>query len=106
MMTTEEKIEVIKAFDEGKKIEIYDEHNGKWRMKAAGDFWDFDTNKYRVKPQPTRLEVANEFFEKAFGIKNEFDEHSCIGNGYITCAKCPAHKEGICKTEKWWNEEW
>lgn len=107
MMTIEEKIEVIKAFDEGREVEIYDEHygNGKWRMKTNGDFWDFDANKYRVKPQPTRLEVANDFFEKTFGIKNEFNNHTCIGNGYFPCTECEAHKEGLCKIEKWWNEE-
>ena len=98
-MTTEEKIEVIRASDEGKEIEIYDEHYEKWRRKCTNEFWDFGIYKYRVKPIPTRLDVANEFFEKTFGVKNAFDEKSCVVNSSMPCDKCVAHKEGLCKSK-------
>lgn len=100
-MTTEEKIEIIKAFDEGKEIEIY--LDGKWYDKGNNSFWDFRFNKYRVKPHPTRLEVANEFFEKTFGVKNAFDESNCIAHCCTPCSECVAYKDGGCDVENWWN---
>mgnify|MGYP004681013961 CR=1 FL=1 len=48
-MTTEEKIEVIKAYSEGKAIEIYSKFSEKWLDKTF-DIWDFDMEEYRVKP--------------------------------------------------------
>ena len=48
-MTLEEKIEVIKAFSEGKAVEIYTIH-GWWEPKVQ-DVWDFEKCKYRVKPE-------------------------------------------------------
>lgn len=104
MMTTEEMIEVLQAYKEGKKIEMFVKTMGKW-VEVKVPLWNFYDCVYRVKKNPTRLDVANEFFEKVFGIKIDLDEHTCIGNGYVTCAECPAHKEGLCKPEKWWNEE-
>nr|DAK13451.1 MAG TPA: hypothetical protein [Caudoviricetes sp.] len=49
MMTLEEKIEVIKAFSEGKLVEIYTIH-GRWETKV-NDVWDFKKCIYRIKPQ-------------------------------------------------------
>ena len=48
MMTTEEKLEVVKAYSEGKVIEIYSKYSNEWLDKKF-DIWDFDTEKYRVK---------------------------------------------------------
>lgn len=48
-MTTEEKIEVIKAFSEGKPVEIYTA-SGEWETKVI-DAWDFKKCIYRVKPE-------------------------------------------------------
>ena len=51
MMTLEEKIKVIKAFSEGKSVEIYTIH-GWWEPKVQ-DVWDFEKCKYRIKPEAT-----------------------------------------------------
>ena len=100
-MTTEEKIEVIRAFDEGKEIEFYD---GEEWCKKTTNSWDFEFFEYRIKPQPTRLDAANEFWEKTFGVKNAFDESTCIMNCSTQCCKCVAYKNGEgCVVEKWWN---
>lgn len=104
-MTIDEMIEVLQAYKEGKIIEMFVDAADRW-VVVEYPLWNFKDCKYRVKKIPTRLEIANAFFERVFGIENEFDEGSCIGHGDITCAKCPAHKEGHCETEKWWNEEW
>ena len=51
-MTTDEMIEVLQAHKAGKRIEVslYDED--KWK-EACEPSWDFDSCKYRVKPEPT-----------------------------------------------------
>ncbi|QPH88712.1 hypothetical protein [Campylobacter concisus] len=50
-MTTEGKMEVIKAFSEGKPVEIYTIH-GWWETKV-NDVWDFQKCIYRIKPEET-----------------------------------------------------
>lgn len=52
MMTLEEKMKVIKAFSEGKAVEIYSEYSEKWLDKHF-DVWDFEEQKYRIKPEET-----------------------------------------------------
>lgn len=103
-MTIDEMIEVLQAYKEGKKIEMFVKTRGEW-VEVKKPLWNFFDCVYRVKKNPTRLDVANEIFEKTFGIKNKFTKRSCIGNSYIECAECEAYKEGLCKIEKWWNEE-
>ena len=49
-MTLEEKIEVIKAFSEGKPIEVYNEDEDVWEAKIYDD-WNFEEGKYRKKPE-------------------------------------------------------
>lgn len=49
-MTTEEKIEIIKAFSEGKPIEVYNEDEDMWEAKIRDD-WDFEEGKYRKEPE-------------------------------------------------------
>lgn len=95
-MTTEEKIEVIKAYDEGKDIEFYD--GEKWNKKTKS-IWDFEFCEYRIKPQPTRLEVANQLWKDIFGFEN-FTSSSC------PCSKdyCDNCKIGGCsEMDDWWN---
>lgn len=99
-MTTEEKIEIIRAFDEGKEVEFYVNVDEGWCKKTRG-VWDFEHTKYRIKPQPTRLEVANDFFEKTFGISGKFTKHSCLANN---CEDCPLKgQHPCCDVESWWN---
>ncbi|WP_462109673.1 hypothetical protein [Campylobacter concisus] len=51
-MTLEEKIEIIKAFSEGKPVEGCNKEVGLWEDKVY-DIWDFDDCKYRIKPETT-----------------------------------------------------
>ena len=52
IMTLEEKIEVVKAFSEGKPVEGCNKEVGLWEDKVY-DIWDFDDCKYRIKPETT-----------------------------------------------------
>ena len=49
-ITLEEKIEVIRAFSEGKPVEGCNKEVGLWEDKVY-DIWDFDDCKYRIKPE-------------------------------------------------------
>lgn len=51
-MTLEEKIEVIKAYAEGKAVEVYDKYSNEWFAKGH-NAWDFDVYLYRIKPDET-----------------------------------------------------
>ena len=51
-MTLEEKIEIIKAFSEGKPVEGCNKEVGLWEDKVY-DIWDLDDCKYRIKPETT-----------------------------------------------------
>ena len=48
MMTLEEKLEVIRAYAEGKPIEVYNEDEDVWEVKIYDD-WNFEEGKYRIK---------------------------------------------------------
>lgn len=51
-MTLEEKIEVIKAYAEGKPVEAYDTIFRRWFEKGT-DTWNFDIEEYRIKSDET-----------------------------------------------------
>lgn len=51
-MTLKEKIEVIKAYAEGKAVEVYDEDSDEGLAKKH-DIWDFEYSQYRIKPEAT-----------------------------------------------------
>ena len=48
-MTTTEKLEVIKAYSEGKPVEAYVKSIDRWINKCE-DRWNFEDFEYRVKP--------------------------------------------------------
>lgn len=52
MMTLEEKIEVIKAYAEGKPIEFFSKFHNNWFDKIH-DIWYFEEREYRIKPEET-----------------------------------------------------
>lgn len=57
-MTLEEKIEVVRAFSEGKPVEICN-ILGKWETKTK-DVWDFRQYTYRIKPEAsTKFKVGD-----------------------------------------------
>lgn len=104
-MTIEEMIEVLQAYKEGKKIEMFVDAADRW-VVVEYPLWNFKDCKYRVKKIPTRLEVANKVWEETFGIADRFTNHSCPGKD---CKYCPIDKNPYCvmvTMEKWWNEEW
>ena len=51
-MTLEEKIEVIKAYDEGKEVEVYTPYIAYWEP-LKDDIWNFEIRLYRIKPKRT-----------------------------------------------------
>lgn len=72
-MTTKEKIEVMKAYEDGKTIQAYDLEQNKW-VNCHNPTWNWDTLDYRIKPEPTyRLykDTAEmiEDFKKRFNAK-------------------------------------
>ena len=86
MMTLEEKIEVIKAYAEGKAVEVYDEDSDEWFAKQR-NVWDFEEGKYRIKPKETAkfavgdvlvftraAETSNPTMYKVIGIQQDYYE--------------------------------
>ena len=51
-MTAEEKLQVIKAYYEGKPVEVYDPYISYWK-DLKDDIWDFEVRLYRIKPKRT-----------------------------------------------------
>lgn len=47
-------IEVLKAFEEGKEIEVRSSNYPEWE-KCSNPSWSFATAEYRIKPQPTYI---------------------------------------------------
>ena len=77
-MTTKEKIEVMKAYDEGKMIQ-YREKDGEiwvdWVWKSSEPSWDWFHQEYRIKqyrPYVDTLEMIEDF-KKRFNIKVPLD---------------------------------
>ena len=81
--TTKGKIEVMQAYEVGKKIQAYRDNVHGW-----GDFdnlepsWKWGSYNYRIKPQ-TLEESANKYFE---------DTDDCEGwrKGYVNCFRAGA----------------
>ncbi|WP_103567454.1 hypothetical protein [Campylobacter concisus] len=51
-MTLEEKLEVIKAYAEGKPIEYFSKFHNNWFDKIH-NIWDLEEGRYRIKPKET-----------------------------------------------------
>ena len=52
-MTNQEIIDVVKAAEAGKTIQVADRHFGNW-IDTSFPNWDFKGKKYRVKPEGPR----------------------------------------------------
>lgn len=72
-MTTKEKIEVMKAYEEGKTIQAFDLEQGKW-VNCHNPTWNWLSFDYRIKPEskyrPYKdTEEMIEDFKKRFNAK-------------------------------------
>ena len=64
-MTLKEKLEVIKAYAEGKTVEVYDEDSDEGLAKQH-DIWDFEYSQYRIKPDETpKFKVGDKIVYKS-----------------------------------------
>ena len=52
-MTTQEKIEVMKAYAEGKKIQYKPKANPTWADCIDEPLWNWEWTDYRIKPEST-----------------------------------------------------
>lgn len=75
-MTTKEKIEVRKAYTEGKKIQVRDRVSREWTDWGTSrePVWCWDINEYRIKPESTYRPYKDtdemiEDFKKRFNVK-------------------------------------
>lgn len=103
-MIIDEMIEVLQAYKEGKEIELFDVTANEW-IVITNPLWNFKDCDYRVKKNPTRLEVANKLWKDTFGIDKRFGKDSCIA---YDCEFCPIKGEP-CQLKgcrDWWNEEY
>lgn len=105
MMTVDEMIEVLEAYKQGKTIEMFVDAADRWIVVDYYPLWDFTKCNYRVKKNPTRLEVANKIWEDTFGISGKFTNHMCPA---YECKNCPfSHQScGASDLETWWDEEY
>lgn len=100
MKTTKEMIKVMEAYENDKEIEMYERKTSSWK-RVNVPMWNWAENDYRVKPEPTRLEVANKFWKDTFGFEG-FDIFDCPQpHGTPCCKNCAIG--GCLKKEKWWN---
>ncbi|WXG60595.1 hypothetical protein VB002_02975 [Campylobacter concisus] len=64
-MTLKEKIEVIRAYAEGKPVEVYVKSINQWINKSENR-WDFEEGKYRIKPnEATKFKVGDRLVYKS-----------------------------------------
>lgn len=72
-MTLEEKIEVIRAYAEGKPIEYFSKFHNNWFDKIH-NIWDLEEGKYRIKPdETTKFSVGDILvFKRSAGQPNPF----------------------------------
>ncbi|MCP5015846.1 MAG: hypothetical protein GY938_11355 [Ketobacter sp.] len=76
--TLEERVELIKAANEGRTIEFTSLKSTTWMVKECLDYWDFRNTAYRIKPQT-------------------FDAYLCDGG---ICSACLICGETPCTTAK------
>lgn len=50
----ESMIEVLQAYKDGKKIEYFSQGDCSWKPLFAPPCWSFNTNKYRIAPEPKK----------------------------------------------------
>lgn len=86
---TKEAIRIMQAYVEGKTIEVTYKGKSDW-VFSNNPCWDFDTNDYRVKPEPhyRPFESAKEVME-AIKEKGQYLLHKCPKGYYHISAVYP-----------------
>ena len=113
-MTLEEKIEVIKAYAEGKAVEVYDEDSGEGLTKQR-DVWDFEYSQYRIKPEATtKFKVGDILVNKSeegkanptlFKVEEVCAEGCVLNNSVITNSEI-IEKGYVSERDVLWYFEW
>ena len=55
-MSTDEKIAILQAYEEGKKIQFYDSTSDHW-CTTSEPLWNFHAHDYRVKVEPREVYI-------------------------------------------------
>lgn len=114
-MTLEKKFELLKAYEEGKRIEVYDTMSNKWREKLQ-DIWDFNYCQYRIRSNDTlKFKVNDVLVHRGDANRpspNLYTVMSIDNNGYTINGdefeKSPSiiEKEYISERDVLWYFEW
>ena len=96
-MTTQEKIEVMKGYAEGKKIQWRLKANPEWGDCTGEPHWDWYCNDYRIKPERKYRpykdtdEMIEDFKKRAGIVTNEMS----LPNIWIREKRCQRSKHSI-----------
>lgn len=114
-MTLEEKFELLKAYKEGKRVEVYDKIMDTWYAKAC-DVWDFDDGRYRIKPNHTfKFKVndnlvyrgdANKPSPTIYTVMDVDHTGYTLNNGEFEKSPEVIEKEYISERDVLWYFEW
>ena len=80
MKTTAEMIEVMKAYEEGKKIEYYNSVCEDWTLLQGIPVWDWDYSDYRIaeekkyRPYKDTNEMIDDFCKRSGTKRSEMGE--------------------------------
>lgn len=113
--TIKEMVEVMEAFEDGKKIQLRNRFINIW-VDTEYPIWDWSTCEYRIKPEPTyrpykSVDEMVEDFDKRFPyqherrkytmpliwVKNKFTKTVALYNSFCDDVDC-------LKSEFEWNE--
>jgi len=85
-------IEVLKAFEEGKDIEVFDNNRHVTVINPLFTAFNFDKYEYRIKPQPTYIPYTwgdrDLFRDKWIRLKTAQNEHRINFIGDYDVASC------------------
>ena len=114
-ITLEEKIEVIRAFSEGKPVEGYNKEVGLWEDKVY-DIWDFDNNLYRIRYEQTfKFKVNDNLVYRRddnnpsptiYTVMNIDNNGYTLNGGEFEKSPSVIEKEYISERDVLWYFEW
>ena len=84
MKTIEEKIEIYRAYLNGKQIEFTVIGQDYWQNAAVIPAFNWEGYDYRVKPEPPKQRVAYAFVSPKGFLEWSVDERYC-STGFVRC---------------------